>query len=389
MSTTGEIALLRLVAQRLAGPGHSSAAAAVRWLTAAQAQDHSGAVTSVALRTAGGTRAAVEAAFDGGEVVKSWPLRGTLHLVAAEDLPWILTLGAPRVIAKAAARRAGLALDEKIIGYAGDLTREALGGGRSVRRDELLAVWDAAGIGTGGQRGYHILRHLAMTGVVCFGLTLAASGPRSAATRPDPASVRPPASGASATETAPVARGEQLIVLVDEWIPRPRRLDRDEALGELALRYFRSHGPATVKDYTRWAGLTATDVKAGLAVARTDLVATRAGDVEYLMDPATPDLLTAHRREAREVLLLPGFDEYMLGYADRSAALPAQHAERIVPGGNGVFQPTVVSAGQVVGVWRAAGKAGRREVEATPFTAFTRSVASAIPKRYAGGPYPR
>jgi Winged helix DNA-binding domain len=356
MNTTGEIALLRLVAQRLAGPGHASAAAVVRWLTAAQAQDHGGAVTSVALRTAGGTRAAVEAAFDAGEVVKSWPLRGTLHLVAAEDLPWILTLAAPRVIAKTAARRAGLAIDESTIGYAHELTREALGGGRSVRRDELLAVWDKAGVATAGQRGYHVLRHLAMTGVVCFG---------------------------------PVQDREQLVVLVDEWIPRPRRPEREEALGELALRYFRGHGPAAVKDYTRWAGLTVAEVTAGLAIARAQLTAIRVDGVEYLMDPATPDLLTAHREAAREVLLLPGFDEYMLGYADRSAALPAEHADRIVPGGNGVFQPTVVSAGQVVGTWRAAGTAGRREVAATPFTAFTRPVASAIPRRYAAGPYPR
>lgn len=356
MSDASDIALLRLVAQRLAGPGHPTAAAAVRWLTAAQAQDHGGAVTSVALRTAGGTRAAVEAAFDAGEVVKSWPLRGTLHLVAAEDLPWILTLGTPRVLAKTAARRAELAIDEKTIGYAEELTREAVRGGRAVRRDELVAVWDKAGVTSAGQRGYHILRHLAMTGVVCFG---------------------------------PVSGGEQLVVLVDEWIPRPRRPEREEALGELALRYFRGHGPATVKDYTRWAGLTAAEVKAGLAVARPELAAIQAGGVEHLMDPATPDLLAAHRKAAREVRLLTGFDEYMLGYADRSAALPTEYADRIVPGGNGVFQPTVVSAGKVVGTWRAAGKAGRREVVATPFAAFTKAVAAAIPPRYAAGPYPR
>jgi hypothetical protein len=354
--TTGDIALLRLVAQRLAGPGHASAAGAVRWLTAAQAQDHGGAVTSVALRTGGGTRTAVEAAFDAGEVVKSWPLRGTLHLVAAEDLPWILDLATPRVIAKTAARRAELAVDQKTIEYAHELTREALSGGRSVRRDDLLAVWDKAEVATAGQRGYHILRHLAMTGVVCFG---------------------------------PVYGGEQLVVLVDEWIPLPHRPEREEALGELALRYFRGHGPATVKDYSRWAGLTAADVRAGLAVARPELAAIEVDGVEYLMDPATPDLLAAHRKAARDVLLLPGFDEYMLGYADRSAALPTEHADRIVPGGNGVFQPTVVSAGQVVGTWRAAGKAGRREVAAIPFTEFGKAVAAAIPKRWAAGPYPR
>jgi len=351
VSDVGDIALMRLVAQRIAGPGHSGAAEAVRWLTAAQAQDHGGAVTSVALRTAGGTRAAVEAAFDAGEIVKSWPLRGTLHLVAAEDLPWILALGTPRVIAKAAARHTELAIDDKTLDHAHELTRKALGGGRPARRDDLLAVWDAA-----GPRGYHILRHLTMTGVVCFG---------------------------------PVHAGEQLVVLVDEWIPEPRRLEREEALGELALRYFRSHGPATVKDYTRWAGLTVADVKAGLAFARPKLAAVQAGGVEHLMDPATPDLLAAHRKAAREVRLLPGFDEYMLGYADRTPALPAEYAERIVPGGNGVFQPTVVSAGQVVGTWRAAGKAGRRVVEASPFTAFSQPVAAAIPKRYAAGPYPR
>lgn len=354
--STGEIALLRLVAQRLAGPGHASAAEAVRWLTAAQAQDPAGAITSMALRIAGGSRAAVEAAYDAGEVVKSWPMRGTLHLVAAEDLPWILGLCAPRVIAKSAARHAELDLDDRVVRRAEDLTREALGAGRSARRDELLAVWEKANVAAAGPRGYHILRHLAMAGVVCFG---------------------------------PVSGGEQAIVLVDEWVPRPRRPERDEALGELALRYFRSHGPATVKDYTRWTGLTAADVKAGLAIARPHLATIRAGDVEYLMDPATPDLLAAHRAEARRVLLLPGFDEYMLGYADRSAALPAEHAGRIVPGGNGVFQPTVVSGGQVVGTWRLTGKPGRREVAAVPFTSFTKSVASAIPKRYAAGPYPR
>ncbi|MFC0532786.1 winged helix DNA-binding domain-containing protein [Phytohabitans kaempferiae] len=356
MANTREIALLRLAAQRLAGPGHASAAEAVRWLTAAQAQDHGGAVTSVALRTTGGTRAEVEAAFAAAEVVKSWPLRGTLHLVAAEDLPWILALAAPRVIARSAARHTELALDEKTIGYAHELTREALAGGRSARRDELIAGWEKAGVGTSGQRGYHILRHLAMTGVLCFG---------------------------------PLSGGEQLLVLVDEWVPHPRRPEREEALGELALRYFRGHGPATVKDYTRWAGLTAAEVKAGIAAARPRLEAIEADGVAHLMDPTTPELLAANRKEAREVLLLPGFDEYMLGYADRTAALPAAYASRIVPGGNGVFQPTVVSGGQVVGTWRAVGRAGRRAVEATPFAAFGRAAEAAIPKRYAEGPYAR
>lgn len=345
-----EIGLLRLVAGRLAGPRAETAGDAVRWLVAAQAQQYEGVLTSVALRTAGGTRTAVEAALDAAEVVRSWPMRGTLHLVAAEDLPWMLDLMTPRVLAAAAGRRAALGLDDATIGRARDVAVGALAGGRRLRREELLAAWDAAGVTTAGQRGYHLLGNLAQQGVLCFG---------------------------------PTGGGEQLIVLVEEWIPRPRRPDRPEALGELALRYFRSHGPATVKDFSRWTGLVAADVRAGVARARPQLARLDVDGVEHLLDPATPDLLAEHRDRAAGLHLLPGFDEFILGYGDRGAVLPAEFADRIVPGGNGVFRPTVVSDGQVIGTWRHAGRGPRRALEATPFTAFTAEVARVLPQVYA------
>jgi Winged helix DNA-binding domain len=348
-----EVALLRLVAQRIAGPPEATPADAVRRLTAMQAQDHSGVVTSVALRTAARGRAEVEAAFDAGQVVKSWPMRGTLHLVAAEDLPWLLELTAPRVVAGARARRDQLGLDPATLERARQLTVETLAGGRRLRREELFAAWEQGGLDPSRQRGYHLLAYLAQTGVVCFG---------------------------------PARGGEMLIVLVAEWIPHPRHLEREEALGELALRYFRGHGPATAKDLGRWAHLVAADVRVGLALARPRLAAVDVDGVEHLMDPQTPDLLAEHRAAAAGVFLLPGFDEYVLGYQDRSAAVPAEHAERIVPGGNGVFRPTVVSAGQVVGTWRHTGRGAKRTVAATPFTAFAADVAAAIPTAYAALP---
>ncbi|HEV2070473.1 MAG TPA: crosslink repair DNA glycosylase YcaQ family protein, partial [Acidimicrobiales bacterium] len=120
MTSLHEVALLRLAAQRIAGPGLATTADAVRWMTALQAQDYNGAVTSVALRTSAGTRRDVEAALDAGEVVRSWPMRGTLHLVAAEDLPWMLQLMTPRVVASAGARRARLGLDATAIERARD-----------------------------------------------------------------------------------------------------------------------------------------------------------------------------------------------------------------------------------------------------------------------------
>ncbi len=349
MTSLHEVALLRLAAQRIAGPSLPTAAEAVRWMTALQAQDYNGALTSVALRTSPRSRRDVEAALDVGEV-RSWSMRATLHLVAAEDLPWMLQLLTPRVVAGAAGRRARLGLDERTLERARELAVEALAGGRRLSREELMAVWDGAGLATTAQRGYHLLWHLAQTGTLCFG---------------------------------PVRDGQQLIVLVDEWIPRPRRLEREEALAELAWRYFRSHGPATVKDLMRWAHLVAADARAGLALARPRLATLDVDGVEHLMDPRTPELLDSCRQEARGVFLLPGFDELILGYRDRSCMVASEHADRIVPGVNGMFRATVVSDGQVLGTWKHAGRGSKRRAEATPFHSFPDDVAEAILQVYA------
>ncbi|MGH3923194.1 MAG: winged helix DNA-binding domain-containing protein, partial [Pseudonocardiaceae bacterium] len=291
MTTPHDIALLRLAAQRIAGPGFATAADVVRWLTAVQAQDYPGAVTSVALRTESRTRSSVEAALNAGEVVRSWPMRGTLHFVLAEDLPWMLDLTTERLIAAAVSRRAALGLDMPIIEHAKRLATGALAGGRQLRRDALLAIWDEAGLLTVKQRSYHFIWHLAQTGTLCYG---------------------------------PVRDGEQQIVLLDEWVPHPRRPARDEALGEWALRYFHSHGPATVKDFAWWTKLIAADVKTGLAIARPQLERIEVDGVEYLMHPQTSALLDSCRSRAKGVFLLPGFDEYLLGTQDRGAALPAE-----------------------------------------------------------------
>ena len=168
--------------------------------------------------------------------------------------------------------------------------------------------------------------------------------------------------------------------------PHPRRPEREEALGELAWRYFRSHGPATVKDLTRWTNLVATDVRAGLALARPRLARLDVDGVEHLMDPRTPELLDTHRRRARDVFLLPGFDEFILGYQDRRAAVPAEFADRLAPGCNGVFRPTVVSDGQVVGTWKHAGRGTKRTVVATPFRSFPDEITEAIEQVYAALP---
>jgi hypothetical protein len=353
MKSTHELSLMRLVAQRIAGPGHQSAREVVEHLTAVQAQDHPGAGLAVALRTATRSREAVDDAFTAGQIVKSWPMRGTLHLVAAVDLAWLLALTAPRIVASQTARRAQLELHEADLELGRTVAVGALTGGRELTRAELLRTWEDAGLRTSGQRGYHLIVHLAQIGVLCFG---------------------------------PIRDGEQRLVLLAEWVPQPRTLERDAALGELALRYFRSHGPATVKDFTRWTKLVAADVRTGVALARGDLEAVTVDGIEYLMDPETPERLAGCRATARGVFLLPGFDEFMLGYGDRSAALAPEFADLIVPGGNGVFQPTVVADGRVVGTWRRSGRGAVRDLELKPFVPLAAKVAAAVPKAYAALP---
>jgi Winged helix DNA-binding domain len=341
-----DVALMRLVAQRVAGPPSATPAAAVHHLLAVQGQDLPGGLLSVALRSAGGTRAAVEAALDAGDVVRSWPMRGTLHLVAAEDLGWLRDLCVPRVLPAFAARRQRLGLTDADTERAAGLAAAALSGGRRLGRVDLVRALADGGVPTDGQRGYHLLGYLAHTGLLCLG----------------------PTDGA----------GEQLFVLAAEWLPLAPPRDRDEALAELALRYLRGHGPATVADLARWSGLRVTDVRAGTAAVRDQLATVEVDGTELLLDPATPDALATHRAAAAGLHLLPGFDEVVLGYADRSCTVPPEHAERIVPGGNGMFRATVVVGGRVVGTWRWARRGRVRTLAAEPFDDLPPAVSAAL-----------
>ncbi|CUU57386.1 Winged helix DNA-binding domain-containing protein [Parafrankia irregularis] len=346
MPGASEIGLLRLVAQRLAGEPAATPAEAVRTLGGLQAQERGSLLMSVALRTTGRSQAGVVAAFDAGELVTSWPIRGTLHTVPAEDLGWLTALTAPRLATLAARRRAELGLDTAVFERARARAVEALSGGRRLLRDELYAAWEAAGIATGGQRGYHLIVHLAETGTLCLG---------------------------------PARDGQQAFVLVAEWVRQPRQLDGEEALGALALAYFRGHGPASRDDFAKWTKLLAADVRTAVAVARPSLAGLDVDGVEHLMDPLTPERLATCRDEARAVHLLPGFDELVLGYTDRSAMLGRKDFQRVVPGGNGVFRPTVVHDGRIVATWQRRRPRGRGDtIETSPFTSLSASVRAEI-----------
>ncbi|WP_328825205.1 winged helix DNA-binding domain-containing protein [Tomitella gaofuii] len=348
-----EIARLRLAAQRLVGDGLPDAAAAVRHMSAMQGQDLPGAMTSAALRVTGRSRQAVVDAMNAGAIVRTWPMRGTLHLIPAEDLGWILSLTGERTLRATARNRELRGVDEALLDRARAAAFAALAERGSLSRDELLALWSEAGLMADSGRGYRLLFTLAVGGDLCFG---------------------------------PFADGGQRIVAVSDWI-RPAAVPApDEALAQWVLRYFRSHGPATVRDFAWWTKLPLNAIRAAVAEVAGSLESWTVGGTEYLMAPETPELLAGAGRAAGGVLLLPGFDEFLLGYGTRGAALPDEHAGKVVPGNNGMFRGTVVSGGRVVGTWKRRGSGKAVRVDAEPFTSFSKAVETALPRRFTALP---
>jgi hypothetical protein len=327
-----DITRLRLRNQQIAaGDSRGRAETAVALVTrmgAFQAQDYSGAKWSLGLRLPGATEADIERAIADRSIVRTWPMRGTLHFVPAADCAWMLALTTPRILAGSVARERAVGLDEAVFARCRAVIQEALQGGRTLTRDALLQAVERSGVPTGRQRGYHLLWRTAQEGLICFAAN----------------------------------QGKQpAFALLDEWVPPARRVaftDRVEALGELARRYFRSHGPATLQDFAWWSGLLAADARAGVEASQHHLEQITAEGRSFWMSPGGPGASGGGAAESpaadgeAEVSLLPGFDEYMLGYRDRSAALDPLHAPRICPGANGVFMPTIVSRGQVVGIWK-------------------------------------
>jgi hypothetical protein len=259
-------------------------------------------------------------------------MRGTIHFVPPEDAKWMLKLSAPRMLAADRRRLAQLELDDETMERCTELFHDALKGNKRLSRPGMMELLEDAGIRTAGQRGYHILWYTSQTGFICMG---------------------------------PREGKQQTFVLLDEWVPDARELSREESLAELAGRYFTGHGPATVHDFAWWAGLTVADAKAGLEAAKLRLTSAETHGKEHWM----ADDYSGHTpQDEVSVYLLPGFDEYLLGYKDRSAVLAEEHAPRIVPGSNGIFLPTIVADGQVVGTWKRTLKKNSVELTLIPFT---------------------
>jgi hypothetical protein len=305
----------RLLAQQIGCPALGAPAEVVGHLGAVQAQDYAAARWAVGLRLREGAAsdAVIERALTEGTVLRTHALRWTWQLVTPADVRWMQALVAPRLFARAAARHRELGLDAATLRRSRAVLERALRDGAHLTRAELAAALEAKGVSASGPRLSHLLAVAELEGLICSG----------------------------------ARRGRQSThALLDQRAPGGRSLAREEALAELAGRYLRSRGPATLADFVWWSGLTVAEARVGLEAIKHTLVCELVdGQAHYRADQA-PVACPAHT-----AWLLPAFDEYLVAYRVRDAALDPRQARRYNAGG-GMLNPCVVVDGRVTGTWR-------------------------------------
>lgn len=323
---------LRLLNQKIENANLKKPEDVVRHLAAIQAQDFPGANWSIALRLNGLTESDVLSLVRQRKIVRSWPLRGTLHYTAAEDLRWILSLTSERIIAGMKRRLDDLELDKKAILKCVKILINGLKDGKQFTRDELTKLFRQNKIDAKSNRLSHILYYAGIKKIICFG----------------------------------ERKGKQFTyTLLDEWIPPSEEKNRDEALAELARRYFISRSPATVYDFVWWSGLTITAAKEAIEFNKPDLFETKFKNQIYFLYEKN---LNSYKKN-NAVYLLPGFDEYLISYRDRSAAIEPEFAAKLNHGG-GMLNPPIIINGKAAGTWKRVLKGKSVLINAVPFKNF-------------------
>lgn len=339
--TNLEIAQQRLRNQLITHQTFEKADDVVRWMCAIQAQDYAAAKWAVGLRMQNSTDSIIEQAFNEGTILRTHVLRPTWHFVLPADIRWMLALTAPHVIAASVYYYRTLGLDDTVFSHSNIILAKALQGGKQLTRTELATVLKQAGIATDNlQRIGQIIMRAELDGIICSG----------------------------------ARRGKQFTyALLDERAPQARTLARDEALAELARRYFTSHGPATLQDFVWWSGLTVADARSGLGMVTSQLVHEIVDGQTYWYSSSMPPA----NNPSQQIYLLPNYDEYTVGYTDRSAIFDVSDAEKFDTRGN-VLNPTIVLDGLVVGTWKRTIKNDSVLLTPSLFTSLTKAETHAL-----------
>jgi hypothetical protein len=331
----------RLHNQLLSNPQPGEPGQIVQRLGAVQSQDYAGAKWALGLRLKATTDAEVDQAFNDGKILRTHVLRPTWHFVAPEDIRWMLALTGSRVHAANAFMYRQLELDRATIRKSYKVFEKALQRDRHLTRTELGSALERAGIAAAGPRLAYIVMSGELDGILC-------SGPR---------------------------RAKQFTYsLLAERVSQQRKLERDEALAELTRRYFAARGPATLSDFTWWSGLTMADARHGIQMVKSHFVEEVVDGTVYWFDPSVRPV----REKSPSVHLLPNYDEYFIGFKDRSAiarripALSLDTTREYLP------VHIIILDGQIVGGWRRDIKKSAVTVELKLLTRLTKDDHEAI-----------
>jgi hypothetical protein len=312
--TISEIPNIRLFNQKLAATELKNAKEVVGWMCAMQAQDYAMAKWAVGIRLLKASEKDIEKALDKGEIIRTHLMRPTWHFVSADDIYWMLELTSPGIRSSMKSRHKELELSEEIVCKSRGILEKSLAKRNNLTREEVAIEFGKAGIRTDGNRLSHLMLCAELDGIVCSGQ---------------------------------IKDGKQTFALLRERVPVRKMFTREESLATMAKRYFSSHGPATLKDFTWWSGLPAGDARRALEFVKHDFLSESIGPEQFWF----PDSFSGISRTKDIVNLLPAFDEFLISYKDRSAALSSVDNKKAVSD-NGIFRPVIVVNGMVTGIWK-------------------------------------
>ena len=340
MNRIPDLLTLRLASQGLTEPGFETPEQVIARLGAVQSQDYAAALWGLGLRLREATARSVEAAFNEGLFLRTHVLRPTWHFVLPSELRWMLKLTAPRVLAAMAYNNRRIELDAAVLKRSRAVLVKALRGGRQLQRTETAAVLEDAGIDTSGLRLSHLTMNAELEGVICSG----------------------------------ARQGRQFTyALLDERVPPAPEISRDEALARLARLYFNGHGPATLKDFGWWSGLTLADARRGAEALGTEL---RQEDGYWSGAESLP--LQKVRGRA---WLLPNFDEYVVAYTERGDFFDSAHDEGRLPRNSFLASHSLLIGGRVAGTWRRTLKKDSVMVELSPSSPMSSAEVASVRAR--------
>jgi hypothetical protein len=331
-----DITRQRLYNQKLSNITFKQPQQVVQWLGVVQAQDYAAAKWAVAQRARGITDADLDQALAEGSILRTHILRPTWHFVTPSDIRWMLKLSAPRILAQSTSYFRNSRLDNELFKRSNHVLTKALQGGKQLTRAELVSTLKKHGIASADLLQFtYLLIYAELQGILC-------SGGR---------------------------QGKQFTyTLFEERVPPAKALEHDLALAELAKRYFTSHGPATLKDYTWWSGLSPQDARNGLEMIKSTLVHEVVNDKTYWFSGRVHTL----KDKTPTAYLLPNYDEYTVGYTDRNAIYDTKYDNKLGARGNFLFNNVIVIDGQVKGLWKRTIHKNSVEVQLNPFTPLTK-----------------